>query len=299
MIKRKSEKVSIIIPTFSRNDTLDRAIKSALGQTYQNIEIIIVDDNPPNSEYRKSTEHLMEKYSVNPKVRYCKNESNLGGAGARNNGIMVAVGDYIAFLDDDDEYYPQNIEKKLNTFLIENNDKLAIVYGHCEYINHGRVVYRDCMFYKGNCLYEAMQMNCIVKTSQWMAKKEALLKVGLFSLVPSMQDSQLLLKMLSVGYEITYVPEILSKYYMDFDQYSHITTNKRKVLEGELLYQIECRKLYDRLNEEQIVNVEYVFAKTLYKKYKSLQEIANASLEKERMYELCPKKAMYYFLNKY
>lgn len=298
MVKKKLKKVSIIIPTFSRNDTLDRAIKSALKQTYQDIEIIIVDDNPPGSEYRKRTEYLMEKYSINPKVKYCKNKSNLGGACARNEGIVLATGEYIGFLDDDDEYYPQTIEKKLSPFLMENNDKLAMVYGYCEYINHGKVVYKDCEFYKGNCLYEAMQMNCTVKTSQWMVKKEVLLKVGLFPNVPSMQDSQLLLKMLAKGYEIVCVPEVLSRYYMDFDQYPHITTNKRKVLEGKLLYRTECRKLYDKINEEQIMNVEYTFAKILHEQYVLLQDITNASLEKKRMYALFPKKAMHYFSNK-
>ena len=96
--------VSVVIPTYSRNDVLERAIDGILRQTHQNLDVIVVDDNAPKSEWRASTELLMQKYRNDTRVRYIQNAQNLGGAGARNEGIKVAKGDYIAFLDDDDEY---------------------------------------------------------------------------------------------------------------------------------------------------------------------------------------------------
>jgi len=109
--------VSIIIPTYKRPATLDRAINSVLNQTYDNIEIIIVDDNGKGSRFQKKTEKQMEKYDQNEKIKYIKHNVNKNGAAARNTGIENANGDYIAFLDDDDEFLPKKIElqiKKLN-----------------------------------------------------------------------------------------------------------------------------------------------------------------------------------------
>jgi len=106
--------VSIIIPTYKRPATLDRAINSVLNQTYDNIEIIIVDDNGKGSRFQKKTEKQMKKYDQNEKIKYIKHKVNKNGAAARNTGIEDANGDYIAFLDDDDEFLSKKIELQVN-----------------------------------------------------------------------------------------------------------------------------------------------------------------------------------------
>ena len=68
-------KVSVVIPTFKRVDTLDRAVESVLKQTYSNIEIIVVDDNNPDTEGRIAAETLMKKYEHAPLVHYVKHPS--------------------------------------------------------------------------------------------------------------------------------------------------------------------------------------------------------------------------------
>ena len=78
--------VSVVIPTYSRNTTLCKAIDSVINQTYKNLEIIVVDDNPADSEWRQSTEKLMEQYKKDSRVRYLKNKQNLGGSRARHEG---------------------------------------------------------------------------------------------------------------------------------------------------------------------------------------------------------------------
>ena len=99
-------KVSIIIATYHRYDLLPRAVKSALAQTHKDIEIIVVDDNPPESKERTETEKVMSEFT-DSMVQYIQNIKNSGGAVTRNNGIKRATGDFIAFLDDDDEYLPE------------------------------------------------------------------------------------------------------------------------------------------------------------------------------------------------
>ncbi len=259
--------VSVVIPTYSRNESLSRAIDSVLNQTYQNFEIIVVDDNPVNSDWRALTEILMDKYINNPKVRYVKNEKNLGGAGARNEGIKAAYGEYIAFLDDDDEYFSERIEKQIECFLNSDSEKLALVF--CDALMTGNNEEFICYLkprYKGNCLYEAMKDNCLAPTSQWMAKKSALIDVGLFSIVPSKQDATLILKLLSQGYEVDNVPEVLSKF-RNCDDSGRITCSGIKNIEGELLYRKKCRRLYSCLNNKQIKEVEYTFNSVLHDLY--------------------------------
>lgn len=253
--------VSVVIPTYSRNTTLKRAINSVLNQTYQNFEIIVVDDNPSDSEWRASTAAIMEEYADN-RIRYVQNEKNIGGGPTRNHGIEVAKGDYIAFLDDDDEYYPKRIEKQLKKFLDSNNDKLALVYCYAKFINgDGSSTYSDRRDFHGNCIYEAMVENCIAATSQWMVKRSALIDVGCFPDVPCKQDSQTILRLLKAGYEVDVVPEELSLYY---DVHHVISGAKARNILGEELYRTECRKLYYLLEEWQIMKVEYKFAEQFY-----------------------------------
>lgn len=105
--------VSVIIPTYNRPDNLSRAIESVLNQTYDNIEVIIVDDNNPNTEARVLTEKFMSQYERNPLVKYIKHEKNRNASAARNTGARASCGEYVAFLDDDDEYTPMRIESML------------------------------------------------------------------------------------------------------------------------------------------------------------------------------------------
>ena len=119
-----NELVSIIIPTYKRNEKLKKAIESILKQTYQNIEIIVVDDNNPNTEYRKKNEILMQSYIKNSKVKYIKHEKNKNGAAARNTGINAANGKYIGFLDDDDEFLPTKIEKQVD--VLEKKENITV-----------------------------------------------------------------------------------------------------------------------------------------------------------------------------
>ena len=259
--------VSVVIPTYSRNVTLSRAIDSVLQQTYQNLDIIVVDDNSEDSEWRKSTEDLMEKYAEEPRIRYIKNKQNLGGSGARNEGIKAARGEYIAFLDDDDEFFPLKVEKQLERAISSSMTRLALVFCDVQMLyGDGNFMCNVESHYKGCCLYEAIKDNCLASTSQWLAVKSALVDVGMFTDVPCKQDSTLILKLLEAGYEVDYVPEILLKYY--FYDIPRISSKGMKNIEGELSYRDKCRKNYRLFNRKQIKEIEYSFWVRLYKLYK-------------------------------
>lgn len=101
--------VSIIITTYGGGECLKRAITSVLDQTYENTEIIVVDDNNPDSVGRRNTVAVMHSFTDNPKVLYIQHDRNKNGAAARNTGIRAAKGKYISFLDDDDYYLEDRI----------------------------------------------------------------------------------------------------------------------------------------------------------------------------------------------
>jgi glycosyltransferase involved in cell wall biosynthesis len=100
--------VSAVIPTHKRSDILPRAVQSALSQTYREIEVLVVIDGPD----AKTTRALGQ---INdPRMRIVQLDSNLGGGDARNAGVSEARGEWIAFLDDDDEWLPEKIQRQIS-----------------------------------------------------------------------------------------------------------------------------------------------------------------------------------------
>ncbi len=134
--------VSIIIPTYKGCDKLPRAIDSALSQTYKNIEIIIIDDNNPESASRRETEELMRTYINKYKhILYVKREQNGGIAAAKNSGIRAARGYYISFLDDDDYYLGKKIERCVE-YMEEHNGYVGVITGVDVYDSYDNIALR-------------------------------------------------------------------------------------------------------------------------------------------------------------
>lgn len=127
MSNSTNEKVSIIITTYKGSSCIRRAINSLLNQTYSNIEVVIVDDNPPGSIERNKTQKIVDKYQ-DERIKYIKHEKNLNGAAARNSGLKVATGYFVGFLDDDDYYLPTKIEMCVKS-LIKNHNYDAVFCG--------------------------------------------------------------------------------------------------------------------------------------------------------------------------
>jgi glycosyltransferase involved in cell wall biosynthesis len=101
--------VSIIIPTYNRSDLLGRAIESVLAQTYKNFNIIVVDDGSTDN-----TPSVVEIFGT--AVSYIR-QQNQGPSAARNRGISEATGDLVAFLDSDDRWFPEKLEKQVALFM--------------------------------------------------------------------------------------------------------------------------------------------------------------------------------------
>lgn len=126
--------VDVIIPTYKRADMLEKAINSILDQTYKDVMVTVVDDNDPETEWRKRTSKLMEKFLSEKRVQYICHEKNKNGSAARNTGLKYTNGEFVCFLDDDDYFMEDKIEKQ-RKYLLENSTKDACF---CDYIKNGK-----------------------------------------------------------------------------------------------------------------------------------------------------------------
>lgn len=126
--------VDVIIPTYKRADMLEKAINSILNQTYRYVMVTVVDDNNPETEWRRKTSELMEKFANEKRVQYICHKKNKNGSAARNTGLKYTNGEFVCFLDDDDYFMEDKIEKQVK-YLLENSDKDACF---CDYIKNGK-----------------------------------------------------------------------------------------------------------------------------------------------------------------
>lgn len=120
--------ISVIIPTYNRDQLIRNAVQSVINQTYTNWELIIVDDGSTD----KTREVVSEYIEKDPRIRYFYKE-NGGQGSARNLGIRESKGDYIAFLDSDDEWEKTKLEKQIK--ILENNSNVDFCYTADKQIN--------------------------------------------------------------------------------------------------------------------------------------------------------------------
>jgi len=113
--------ISVVIPTFNRARMLKRAITSALGQTRQDIEVLVVDDGSTDE-----TSAVVATFG-DPRIRYFRHEQLQGACAARNTGIGAARGEYIAFLDSDDEWLPHKLAQQVDALERSDLGKVGII----------------------------------------------------------------------------------------------------------------------------------------------------------------------------
>ncbi|WP_017242649.1 glycosyltransferase family 2 protein [Vibrio breoganii] len=193
--------VSVIIPTYGRPDKLIFSISSVLEQTYDNIEIIVVDDNGRDTNNQLITKRLLEEHELFTKVNYLILEFNSGGGLARNAGMEIAKGDYITFLDDDDIYFPDKIEKQLRGFK-GNVEMVAIGTELRLEESRGKNIYP-----RGSTPTEFL-LDGLIMTPMIMIKKSAYQKGIKFLDIPRMQDHTFVLNFILAGLSYTILDDI-------------------------------------------------------------------------------------------
>lgn len=187
----KKSLVSCIVPTYKRSDSLFRAINSILQQTYKNLEVLVVDDNNPNDKYSIKVQETL-KLIKDSRVIYIQQEKHINGAVARNKGIKYSKGEYIAFLDDDDEWLPNKLENQIKK-LEEHPEYNAISCLYTYYSNNKPI--RKCPPYTNSNLHQkVLERSVSICTPTVLFRKKALDKSGYFDeTLTRHQDLQLFL----------------------------------------------------------------------------------------------------------
>lgn len=216
-------KVSVIIPTHNRSGCLKLAIASVLNQTYQDFEIIVVDDASNDN-----TVEIVETFNEE-RIKYIRHEKCKGPAGARNTGVKNASGKYVAFLDDDDEWLPQKLFLQVDV-LDHSSRQIAGVYSGFLRIDKRsrKTIDRVIPTKRGDIFQDMLLGNCI-GTSTILLKKECFERVGLFDESMLFCEDYDLWVRISKQFQFEYIKEPLVNYSVQENSYS---TNYERVIMG-------------------------------------------------------------------
>lgn len=245
--------VSVVITTYKRPpEAVENAVKSVLDQTYQDFEILIVDDNLNNSEESK---HIAESFSGRERIRYIKQDGNKGACAARNLGITNAKGEYVAFLDDDDTWEPQKLEIQLERFK-DADENVAMVYCLGDVVDVSTIpptvseYYTTGLFKNEISFHDQLKYDYIGSTSQGLIRKSVLVKLGGFDeSLPARQDYEMWLR-ISKNYKIYGVKKVLFHYIQHGME--QITKSPKKAWTG---YKLVYKKYYDDYRKDPDAHV--------------------------------------------
>lgn len=226
--------VSVVIPTYNRAMVIGKTIQSVLDQSFQDFEIIVVDDGSID-QTKKIVEHFKSD-----KIKYFFQE-NKGAQVARNNGMSMATGEYIAFLDSDDIWLPTFLEELLPEF---TDDDIGCVY--CTKAikkANGDIISAKKKYLSGWVYKEALEQKYIASPSFMLVSRECMNKIGEWDVsFPACQDDDFCLR-IAKHCKIKYKPKVLALYCDDyFGSDNRICKSSRNLACGGWLL---CEKFQD------------------------------------------------------
>ncbi len=189
--------ISVVIPAYNRAHTLSNALQSVLAQSYQDFEIIIVDDASTDG-----TISLLKQYA-DPRIRSLAHSTNQGAGAARNTGIKQAKGEWIAFLDSDDEWTEKKLERQfhfLSTQTAQDEDVLVSCTGYSlNLLDDNKQLLRTLEHHRD--INESIYYGCDISPgSTMMVKRSVFEKVGYFAVnLKRLEDWEWLLRYRNFG----------------------------------------------------------------------------------------------------
>lgn len=244
----KNKKISIIIPIYKVEQYLYRCIESVVNQTYQNLEIILVDDGSPDN-----CPKMCDDWAEKDKRIKVIHKENGGVSSARNLGLEKATGDYIAFVDSDDILDKEMIQK-LYSSVVENNSDLSMCKYSLIYEKDNRIIIVDEFnlikaekekIFEYLFKSERKNKKGIIRTPSIMGSvcrilyKKTILKGLKFEKLKICEDLNFLIDLLKLNPKISIVNEYLYYYFQRETSSSHVDPvemNKRKLEAVKVLY---------------------------------------------------------------
>lgn len=242
----ENELVTVIITTYKRSfDMLYRALNSVINQTYDNLEIIVIDDSPENFEGRKIIKEQISAMN-DERIKYIQHEKNKGACAARNTGIKASNGRIIMFLDDDDEWTKEKVKKHYDIHIKKN---AQFVYSGCKRImqlKNGKTkadfvlkTHEDKVFFE-----KLLGENFVGSVSFVSITRKCIKECGYFNEeLKSCQDWDMWIRVIS-KFKASFINEPLVIYYIH--QSERITTNPKKQLQGHEFIMKSYEKLLNK-----------------------------------------------------
>jgi|GEM_PF-6874881 len=234
------ESVAAIIPTMDRPEYAKRAIESAISQEHDDLEIIVVDGSDTD-DTAEVVSHS-QKQSHSKEITYIRNEEPQGLPAARNQAVNQTDAKYIAFLDDDDMWYPDKIGKQLSKFQ-RTSDSVAAIHTGYESVNkRGKHLHTKVPTHEGDIYDDLLIQNVIGPPSTVMVLRSAYEHIGGFNQEFRNQEDWEFYLRLSENYEYSFVKETLMKRTIHEDTMSHDTERQKRYRERILnMYDSELR----------------------------------------------------------
>jgi glycosyltransferase involved in cell wall biosynthesis len=230
---------TVVVPTYRRPEMLGEAVASILAQTFDDFELIVVDDDPAGSA------ELALANLADPRLEYVRNDRGRGGAGTRNAGIFRARGAWVAFLDDDDVWLPDKLARQ-HRKIVESGPDLGMVYtGYAVYdFERRRVIAERRCRSEGTSARKLLYRNYIGGLFSVAIRTDVLKAIGgLDERFPALQDLELFVRVASNA-EVAFVDETLVLARKDHEE--RITRNASGKLRGSQLFWSKFRSEISR-----------------------------------------------------
>ena len=246
--------VSTIITTHNRLTLLRRALQSILSQSYINMEIVVVADGCNDG----TNEYITDLSRRIPNLKYIINYSAKGSNASRNLGISSSRGEFVAFLDDDDEWLPTKIEKQVE--LLETNPEIGIVSCGQNTIFVAKDNTRYVSYIKkrqtGDLSKEILFGNYLGVTSAVMVRRNLFSQEMWDEKMPALQDWDLWIRLCQISL-VANIEECLFNYYIYEKKNVQITHNNDIYLECKDMAHKKYKHLYERLSSQEKKDLKY------------------------------------------
>lgn len=242
--------VTVVIPCHNAEYLVGRAIKSVLSQTYQQTEILLIENNSTDSTFA-----VLKEYEAQypDKITVYAQEKK-GACAARNLGISKAKGDWIQFLDADDELLPPKIEKQIALGRSNDVDIVADDYCKIRTVN-GKVVQQHIEIKEDPWLGVINSRLGITSSNLW--KKDTLLKVnGWNEDLSSSQEYDMIFRLLKAGAKVTVNHQVQTIIHAQADSISRTVNTEKRYKQYRNRYDLRCR-IYEYLYENNLLNQVY------------------------------------------
>ncbi|WP_156739697.1 glycosyltransferase family 2 protein [Paenibacillus oryzae] len=289
----ETELVSIVMPTYNRGNVIEKAIDSVINQTYSNWELFIVDDASLDN-----TKEVVSNYiNEDSRIQFISNTINKGANACRNQGAAIAHGEYIAFIDSDNQWYPDKLLKQVEV-LNTNSSNTDFVYSKEKVINEESIKIIPQKAYSPEELMRILPHKNVVDTSTVMITKTCFNLVGGFDeMMPRLQDWELFFRTVVVyGYKGVCINEVLNTNIL---QENSISKDDKKYVDA-IFYMLKKHNSYfsdadlisqiinSTIGEEEylLLRVREVYSNDLSVMASILEKVIYTLQNKQRQFEL-------------